>query len=146
MTKEKSVLTDKMKAISKEKILLQYNVSAKRTVFYFSEYKLVIEVDGKRNTDKPKNKEKEKKNVIKTKLGGKIIRNNPDAKTFGIYYEMGIICDNINESNKQLTEESSKTSLIDKISQRLLELEFNSNHSIKSKALKYVAKNVMSPL
>ena len=85
MTKEKSVLTDKMKAISKEKILLQYNVSGKRTVFYFSEYKLVIEVDGKRNTDKPKNKEKEKKNVIKTKLGGKIIRNNPDAKTFGIY-------------------------------------------------------------
>ena len=145
MTKEKSVVTDIMKAISKEKILLQY-VLAKRTDFYFSEHKLVIEVDEKRNTDKPKNKEKEKKNVLKNKLGCKTIRINPDSKIFGIYYEMGVICDNINESNKQLTEESTKTSLIDKISQRLLELEFNSNHSIKSKALKYVAINVMSSL
>ena len=37
----------------------------------------------------------------------------------------------INESNKKLTEESTKKSLIDKISRRLLELEFKSNHSIK---------------
>ena len=35
MTKEKSVLTDKMKAISKEKILLQYNVSAKELFSIF---------------------------------------------------------------------------------------------------------------
>ena len=44
------------------------------------------------------------------------------------------------ESNKRLTEEATKKSLIDKISKRLLELEFKSNHSIKSRCLNYVVK------
>ena len=40
--------------------------------------------------------------------------------------------------NKKLT----KKSLIDKVSQRLLELEFKSNHLIKSKCLKLSVKNI----
>ena len=38
---------------------------------------------------------------------------------------------------------STKTSLIDDLSKRLLELEFKSNHSIKSKCLKWVVKNIL---
>ena len=36
----------------------------------------------------------------------------------------------MNESTKTLTEESTKKSLIGKISERLLEIELKSNHSI----------------
>ena len=36
----------------------------------------------------------------------------------------------------------SKKSLIDKISMRLLRLEFKSVNTIKSKAIKYIAKNI----
>ena len=37
------------------------------------------------------------------------------------------------ESNKKLCKKSAKRSLIDKISKRLLKLEFEENHSIKLK-------------
>ena len=39
--------------------------------------------------------------------------------------------------------ESTKKSLIDDLSKRLLELEFKSNHSIKSKYLKWIVKNTL---
>ena len=42
------------------------------------------------------------------------------------------------------TEKSSKKSLIDKISKRLLALKFESNHSIISKALKYVFQKTLT--
>ena len=42
--------------------------------------------------------------------------------------------------------ESSKKSLIDDLSKRLLELEFKSNHSIKSKCLKWIVKNIFTKL
>ena len=38
--------------------------------------------------------------------------------------------------NQQTTEKSTKKFLIDTLSKRLLELEFKSNHSIKSKGFK----------
>ena len=43
-------------------------------------------------------------------------------------------------------KKSSKKSLIDKISTRLLELKFKSDHSIKSKAFKYVVKKILPSL
>ena len=43
-------------------------------------------------------------------------------------------------------KKSSKKSLTDKISKKLLELEFELNHSIKSKALTYVVKKILSSL
>ena len=49
-----------------------------------------------------------------------------------MYVEIGKIYNHINKSCKK--------SLIDKISKRLFELEFKSEHSIKSKALLYIAK------
>ena len=40
-------------------------------------------------------------------------------------------------------KKSSKKSLIDKISKRLLELEFESDHLIKSKCLKWVVRKIL---
>ena len=55
-------------------------------------------------------------------------------KKFNIFKEINKIHRHI----KKLT----KKSLIDDLSKRLLELEFNSNHSIKSKCLKWIVKKV----
>ena len=46
------------------------------------------------------------------------------------------------ESTKKQTKVSTKK-IIDDLSKRLLELEFKSNHSIKSKCLKWVVKNIL---
>ena len=78
---------------------------------------------------------KEKKNK---KLACKFVRIIPDEKDFDFDVEIG---KNIITLLNQL-----KKSLIDKISKRLLELEFNSNHSIITKALKGVVKNVLPSL
>ena len=61
--------------------------------------------------------------MIEEKLGCKIFRTNPDAPDFNIYTE-------------QSTIKSTKKFLIDDLSKRLLELELESNHSIKTKCLK----------
>ena len=50
------------------------------------------------------------------------IRNNPDKESFKIFKAINVIHTHI--------KKSTKNSLIDKISKRLLELEFEPNHSI----------------
>ena len=47
------------------------------------------------------------------------------------------------KSTKKQTEKSTKKSLIDDLSKRLLELEYKSNHSIKSKCLKWILKKIL---
>ena len=67
--------------------------------------------------------------------GTSIIRTNPGAADF-----------DMNRLIKQiytLIIKSTKKSLIDDLSKRLLELEFKSNHSIKSKCLKWIFKNIL---
>ena len=59
-----------------------------------------------------------------------IIRTNPDAADFDIYRLINQIYKHIAESIKKQTKVSSKKSLIDDLSKRLLELEFKSNYSI----------------
>ena len=66
---------------------------------------------------------------------GTFIRTNPDGADF----DMNKL---INQIYMQIIK-STKKSLIDDLSKRLLELEFKSNHSIKSKCLKWIAKNVL---
>ena len=63
------------------------------------------------------------------------IRINPDEENFNIFKEL-------NEIHRHI-KKSSKKSLIDDLSKRLLELEFTSNHSIKSKCLKWVVKKIL---
>ena len=63
------------------------------------------------------------------------IRINPDEQNFNIFREINKIHRHINKSTKNL--------LIDDFSKRFLELEFRSNHSIKSRCLKWTVKNIL---
>ena len=74
-------------------------------------------------TEMKKEKMKEKKKIKKKELGCKFDRINSDAENYDIFVEIGKM------QNKII--ESTRKSLIDDLSKRLLELEFKSNHSIK---------------
>ena len=75
--------------------------------------------------------------------GNTIIRTNPDNGNFNMNRVINQIYTHIIKSTKKQTIASTKKSLIDDISKRLLELEFKSNHSIKSKCLKWVVKKIL---
>ena len=70
------------------------------------------------------------------KHGITIIRTNPDAADFDMNKLINHIYTHIIKSTKKPT----KKLLIDDLSKRLLVFEFKTNHSIKSKCLKWVVK------
>ena len=70
--------------------------------------------------------------IEKKRLGYKIIRINPDAADLTIY--------RLIHQSRMHIRQSIKKSLIDNLSKRILELKFKSNHSIKSKCLKWIVK------
>ena len=72
-----------------------------------------------------------------------VIRTNPDAADFNINRLINQIYMHIIKSTKKQTEKSTKKSLIDDLSKKLLEIEFNSNRSIKSKCLKWIVKKIL---
>ena len=74
----------------------------------------------------------QRQQALVRELNCAFIRINPDAVDFNIFKEINKI--------QRHTEKSSKKSLIDKISKRLLEIEFASDHLIKSKYLKWIVK------
>ena len=71
-----------------------------------------------------------------------IIRTNPDDADFDMNKLINEIHIQIIKSTKK-TKVSTKKSLTDDLSKRLLKLEFESNHSIKSKCLKWIVKNIL---
>ena len=83
---------------------------------------------------------------IELELDCVFIRIDPDEKDFNILNEINKIHRYIIESTKEQTKEQTKKSLINDLSKRLLELEFKSNHSIKSKCLKWVVKKILPTL
>ena len=117
-----------------EIILTQHCIKKKRLDAYFPKYKLGIEVDEYNHEGRNSNYEKSRQLMIESH-GITIIRTNPDAADF----DMNRL---INQIYTQIIK-STKKSLIDDLSKRLLELEFKSNHSIKSKCLKWIVKNVL---
>ena len=96
---------------------------------------LVIEIDEFGNSDRSIKYEIERQKAIEKKFDCKLIRINPDEENFNKFKA-------INEVHKHI-KKSSKKSLIENLSKRLLELKFESDHSIKSKALKYVVKKIL---
>ena len=110
----------------------QYSVLGYRIDLYFHKYKLAIEVDELGHAHRNLNTEIERQKALEKKLDCVFIRINPDEKNFKIFRE-------ISKINRHI-KKSTKKSLIDDLSKRLLELEFKSNHSIKSKCLKWIVK------
>ena len=121
-------------AFEGEIILTQHCIKNKRIDAYFSKYKLGIEVDEYNHEGRNSNYEKSRQLMIESH-GITIIRTNPDAADF----DMNRL---INQIYTYIIK-STKKSLIDDLSKRLLELEFKSNYSIKSKCFKWVVKNIL---
>ena len=106
----------------------QYTFLGYRIDLYFHKYKLAIEVDELGHNDINIEYEIQRQQALKRELNCVFIRINPDAVDFNTFRE-------INKIHRHI-KNASKKSLIDKISTRLLELEFVDNHSVKSKYLK----------
>ena len=126
-TKEQTVINSIKDAFEGEDMQTQYSVLGYRIDLYFHKYKLTIEVDELGRAGRNINNEIERWKTLERELNCVFIRINPDKKDFNILKA-------INEIYR-LLKKSSKKSLMDKIS-RVLELEFKSDHSIKSKCLK----------
>ena len=106
----------------------QYTFLGYRIDLYFHKYKLAIEVDELGHNDRNIDYEIQRQQALERELNCVFIRINPDAVDFNTFRE-------INKIHRHI-KNASKKSLIDKISTRLLELEFVDNHSVKSKYLK----------
>ena len=100
-------------AFEGEIILTQYCIENKRLDAYFSNHKLGIEVDEYNHEGRNSNYEKSRQLMIESH-GITIIRTNPDAADF----DMNRL---INQIYKHIIK-STRKSLIDDLSKRLLEL------------------------
>ena len=137
-TKEQTIINSIKDTFEGENIQNQYSVLGYRIDLYFHKYKLAIEVDELGHNDRNIDYEIQRQKALERELNFVFIRINPDEKDFNIFKE-------INKIHRHI-KKSSKKSLIDKISKRLLELEFKSNHLIITKTLKKVVKKILPTL
>ena len=113
----------------------QYSVLGYRIDLYFHKHKLAIEVDELGHADRNLNNEIEMQKALEKELDCVFIRINPDEKNFNTFKEISKIHRHIKKSTKK--------SLFNDLSKRLLEFKFKSNLSIKSKCLKWIVKKLM---
>ena len=142
MTQEQSMLSKTVKAFSTEEISLQYSVLSFRIDAYFPKHKSAIEVDEQGHNGGDISYEIERQKAIEKEIGGEFIRINPANKGFDDFVEIGKIRNYIAMSVKN----STKKTLIDELSKKLLGLEFKSNNFIKTKSLIYVVKKILPTL
>ena len=112
-TIEQPVINSIKDAFEGEDMQTQYSVLGYRIDLYFHKYKLAIEVDELGHADRNINNEIERQKALEIELNCVFIRINSDEKDFNIFKP-------INEIYRHI-KKSSKKSLIDKISKRLLE-------------------------
>ena len=143
MRQEQSTLSKIKMIFSVEEILFQHHDLSYYIDARFPKYKLAIGVDEQGHNSRDIDYELERQKAIGKKLGCEFIRINPAEENFDILIEIGKIQNYIVKSTKKLTEESTKKSLINKLSDKLVRLEFKSKNSIKTKCLKYVVKKIL---
>ena len=132
-TKEQTVLKSIKDAFEGEDMQTQYTVIGYRIDLCFHKHKLAIELDELGHADRNLNNEMEKQNTLERELNCVFIKINRNEKDFNIFKEI----------NKIHIKKSTKKSLIDNLSKRLLELEFTKHNAIKSKCFKWVFKNIL---
>ena len=137
--KQQSIGLRLKKLFSTENITEEYFALYYRTDFTFKKHILLVELDEKGHIDRDPDYEKKRQKELE-KLGYYFIKINPDKLDFDDYEEFGRVSAYIAESMKKQT----KKSLINDLSKRLLELEFKSNHSIKSNCLNWAVKNILT--
>ena len=137
LTKEKSVLTEKMSSFEGESMQILYNVLSYRIELHFHDYKLTImmkmlENDENGHSDRNIDYEIRRKKAIEQELICKFTRVDSDKEGFDIFKTANKIFRHIKQSTKK--------TLINEISRRLLELEFKSDNIIKPKSIKFIVK------
>ena len=135
MTQEQSVLTKLDIYFKTEDKLFQHSVLGYRIILYVPKYKLAIEVDELGHYARDIKSEIETQQRIEKELGCKFIRINPSRENFDIIDEFGRIKSHIRMSTKK--------NRIREISSELLNLEFKSDISMKTKLLKWVVKRLL---
>ena len=133
-TKEQTVLESIKNAFEGEDMQTQYSVLGYRIDLYFHKYKLAIEVDELGHADRNLSNEIERQKALEKELNCVFIRINPDEKNFNIFREINKIHRHIKKSAINL--------LIVNLSKQLLQLKSWTNHSIKSKYLKWIVKKI----
>ena len=121
----------------------QYSVLSYRIDLYFHKYKLAIEVDELGHADRNINNEIERQRALERELNCVFFRINPDERNFSMLREKNKIYRHINQVTIQQTEQQTKESVINNLSNELLKLEFKKNNSIKSKCVRWFAKNIL---
>ena len=144
LTKEQSIVSKIVKAFSNEKIIEQFFVLKEKIDFYFPRHKLAMEVDELGHLDRNEEDETKRRKKLEERFRCTFDWINPDKENFDIFVELGKIESYISESNKKLTEESTKKSLINDLSKILLELKFKKHNSIKSNCVKWIVKKILS--
>ena len=117
LTKEKSVLKSVMDAFEGENMQTQYSVLGYRIDLCFHDYKLAKENDEKGHKDRNVDLEIQRQKALEKELGCKFIRIDPDEEDFNIFKAINEIHKH-KESIKRSTENSTKWSLIDKLSNK----------------------------
>ena len=72
---------------------------------YFSEYNLVVEVEGKEHTDRDLVYEKKRKEVLEKKLACNFVRTNHSKENYYVFYEIAIVQTFISEFKNQKVKE-----------------------------------------
>ena len=113
-------------------------------------YKLAIEADKLGYYRRDLKSEIKRQKRIKEKLGCKFVRIDPSRENFDIVDEFSRIKDYLLKSTNKATkkktkkkETNKKKETIDKTSDRLLNLEFKSNNSMKTKLLRWAVKKIL---
>ena len=122
-TKEQAVIKLIKDAFERQDMQTQYSVLGYRIYIYFPKHKLAIEVDELGHADKNLSNKIERQKALKKELVCVFIRINPDRKNFSIFKEINKIHRHFKKWNQKLSEKSTKKSLIDDLSKRVLELE-----------------------
>ena len=142
-TKEQSVISTIKDEFEGEDMQTQYSVLGYKIDLYFHKYKFAIEVDELGHADRNINNETERQRALERELNCVFIRINPDERDFSMLREINKIYRHINRVTKEQTEEKTKESVIDNLSNELLKLEFKKNDSIKSKYVRWIVKNIL---
>ena len=142
MTQEQSVLTKLDTYFKTEGKIFQHYVLGYRIDMYVPKYKLAIEVDELGHCRRDLKSEIERQKRIEEELCCKFIRIDPSRENFDIADEFSRIKDYLLKSTNKATKKKTKKETIDEISARLLNLEFKSNNSTKTRHLKWIVKRI----
>ena len=132
---EQTVLETRKDAFEGENTQTEYSVLGYRIDLYFHDHELVIGNDELDHKHRDVNYEIQGQKTIEKQLGCKFVGINADEQNVNIFKA-------INKMQRHI-KESPKKYLIDKISKRLVKLEFKSDYLIKLKCLKYVVRKIL---